>query len=169
MIGEGGFDWPIDVNRHFSVNSDHFYLGLLKHQWRLRVNFHAFLVAPALEDWFLYDDWHFDVFGRRPEEAYHLLSINTFNGLLPQKPKNPLIQSNINSMHSPYPFYLLQQGLDEHSQVETTLRFFLRGVLVEIVNADGIDLMDDDRLQSLQRASLDQLGEDLGLQDLDDV
>lgn len=169
MIGEGGFNWPIDVHRHLSVNGDHFYLSLLKHQWRLCVNLHAFLVTPALEHWFLYDDWHFYVFGRRTEEADHLLSINAFNGLLPQKTKNTLVQSNINSMHFPYPFNLLQQGLDEHSQVETTLRFFFRGILVEIINADGIDLVDDDRLKSFQRASLDQFGKDLGLQDLDDV
>lgn len=63
-------------------------------------------------------------------------------------------------MHFSYPFYLFQQGLDEHSQVETTLHVLFRRVLVEIINADSIHLMNDDRLQSLQGASLDELRED---------
>lgn len=110
------------------------------------MNLNAFLVAPALEHWLFHDDWHFDVFCWWAEQANHLFGIDALNGLLSQKTEDALVQSDLHSMDSSYPFDLFQQGLDEHSQMEAALRFLLGGVLVKIINADGIDLMDDDRL-----------------------
>lgn len=85
MIGESGLDRSIDIHRHFSVDGDHFYLSLLQQQWRLCVDLYAFLVTSALEDWFLYDNWHLDIFCWRTEQADHLLSVNAFDSLLSQK------------------------------------------------------------------------------------